>query len=420
MAVFKFAVFKERLDLLTPTKGITDNLNTYSATFQFRSPEWEGTSKWAHFYNPDYDPNESYDFNLINDSIPPESGLNLPSGVWDVYVHGEVIEEGSVVSRIVTNVQTILIEPSNTADDGYLPDIGPSVAEQIDGKATAALNARIVGATAEVDEEVGQPAVTVNIDGDDGQKRLNFYFTGLKGETGETGATGPKGERGETGATGDKGDPFVYDDFTPEQLESLRGPQGERGEQGPKGDTGDRGLQGETGEQGPQGIQGETGPKGDTGDTGPKGDKGDPFEYSDFTPAQLEALRGPQGIQGETGPKGDKGDPFEYSDFTPAQLEALRGPQGIQGETGPKGDAFEYSDFTPAQLEALRGPQGIQGPKGDTGETGATGATGPQGPQGIQGVQGETGPKGDTGATGPQGPKGDTGADATITVKTWG
>lgn len=34
---------------------------------------------------------------------------------------------------------------------------------------------------------------------------------------------------------GDKGDPFTYDDFTPEQLEALRGPQGFIG---PRGETG--------------------------------------------------------------------------------------------------------------------------------------------------------------------------------------
>lgn len=36
---------------------------------------------------------------------------------------------------------------------------------------------------------------------------------------------------------GDKGEPFKYSDFTPEQLESLRGPQGETGPKGQKGDS---------------------------------------------------------------------------------------------------------------------------------------------------------------------------------------
>lgn len=68
-------------------------------------------------------------------------------------------------------------------------------------------------------------------------------------------------------------------------------------------------------------------------------------------------------VGGKTGTlqNGPKGDPFEYSDFTPAQLEALK---------GPKGDAFTYADFTPAQLEALKGPKGDPGQDGDDGTDG--------------------------------------------------
>lgn len=172
---------------------------------------------------------------------------------------------------------------------------------------------------------------------------VNVVNAFLKGEKGDTGAQGPqgehgiqgpqgeKGETGEQGLQGEKGEPFTYDDFTPEQLESLRGPQGIQGIQGVKGDKGDKGEKGDTGE------------------------KGESFKYEDFTPEELEALRGPQGIQGIQGPKGDKGDSFKYDDFTQEQLESLK---------GAKGDI---------------GPQGIQGEKGDTG------ATGPQGEQGKVG-----------------------------------
>lgn len=55
---------------------------------------------------------------------------------------------------------------------------------------------------------------------------------------------------------GEKGDPFTYADFTPDQLEKLKGP---------------------------------------------KGDKGEPFKYSDFTAEQLLALRGPKGDPGSGG-----------------------------------------------------------------------------------------------------------------------
>ena len=63
---------------------------------------------------------------------------------------------------------------------------------------------------------------------------------------------------------GDKGDAFLYEDFTPAQLEALKV-------------------------------------------------KGDPFLYSDFTPEQLEALK-------------VKGDPLTYADLTEANKDDLRQP----------------------------------------------------------------------------------------------
>ena len=46
---------------------------------------------------------------------------------------------------------------------------------------------------------------------------------------------GPQGPQGSPGEKGDKGDPFTYQDFTPEQLETLKGPKGEHGEKGDPG-----------------------------------------------------------------------------------------------------------------------------------------------------------------------------------------
>ena len=127
--------------------------------------------------------------------------------------------------------------------------------------------------------------------------------------------------KGERGPKGDKGDAFKYEDFTPEQLESLRGPKGEDGF----------------------------------------------IKFEELTPEQKEQLRGP------------KGDAFTYEDFTQEQLNALKGPQGEPGVKGDKGDAFTYADFTQAQLEALRGPQGIQGVPGETGPAGQPGQNGKDG-----------------------------------------
>ena len=68
---------------------------------------------------------------------------------------------------------------------------------------------------------------------------------------------GDKGDQGEKGDIGEKGDPFVYEDFTIEQLEALKGE---------KGDKGDTGPQGEQGPQGPRGVQGVPGIQGPAGE----------------------------------------------------------------------------------------------------------------------------------------------------------
>lgn len=216
---------------------------------------------------------------------------------------------------------------------------------------------------------------------------------------------------------------------------SVKGERGEKGEQGVKGETGARGERGEQGPQGLQGLRGE------------KGDKGDAFKYTDFTAAQLAALKGPkgdtglQGPRGEQGPKGDTGLQGPQGERGLQGLQGAtgatgpqgeRGPQGATGPQGPKGDKGEqgtgvtikgrYDSLSDLIAAHPKGNEGdaymvgvnlyawsgtewidcgnIQGPKGDKGDTG---------PQGLRGIQGEKGATGERGATGPQGAKGDKG-----------
>lgn len=108
------------------------------------------------------------------------------------------------------------------------------------------------------------------------------------------------------GPAGPQGAPFTYSDFTAQQLESLRGPQG---------------LQGERGPAGPQ---------------------GNPFTYGDFTAAQLAALTGPAGPAGPQGQTGARGD---------------TGPVGPQGTAGPAGySPVRGTDYwTPDDIAQIKG-----------------------------------------------------------------
>jgi hypothetical protein len=92
--------------------------------------------------------------------------------------------------------------------------------------------------------------------------------------------TGPQGPKGDRGEQGEKGDPFLYEDFTKEQLAALVGPMGP---QGPAGEKGADGIIGKDGEKGEKGDQGEQGPKGEDGYTPVKG-----VDY--FTQEELDVL----------------------------------------------------------------------------------------------------------------------------------
>lgn len=303
--------------------------------------------------------------------------------------------------------------------------------------------------------------VTPNGSDENGNPKLNINLTlprgdkGDQGPKGDRGEVGPAGPQGQTGAIGPKGDPFVYSNFTPEQLSALTGPAGPKGDKGDKGNTGSpftydmftaaqlaslKGAKGETGAVGPkgdtgavgpqgtQGLKGDTGaqgpigPKGETGAVGPKGATGD---------RGLQGVQGPTGATGSQGPKGDKGDTGLTGPVGATGATGDRGLQGIQGIQGPQGPQGLKGD-TGAKGET--GTQGIQGPSGPAGATGVscdwqwsgtslriygasgwssyvnlkgtTGATGAQGAKGDTGATGPQGPRGYTGDTGPQGPKG--------------
>ena len=81
--------------------------------------------------------------------------------------------------------------------------------------------------------------------------------TGPQGPQGETGAIGPQGPRGETGATGPQGPKgkdgeVTFESLTDEQIASLRGEPGAKGEKGEKGDPGAKGEKGDPGRDAPQ------------------------------------------------------------------------------------------------------------------------------------------------------------------------
>jgi hypothetical protein len=89
----------------------------------------------VHFKNGD----RVFTVALSDGQILAKDHLNLSEGVWTVYVHGDRIENGEVVSRITTDSDMLLVEACGVLDGDPLPITPPSIGEQILATAEQAL-----------------------------------------------------------------------------------------------------------------------------------------------------------------------------------------------------------------------------------------------------------------------------------------
>ena len=178
-----------------------------------------------------------------------------------------------------------------------------------------------------------------------------FDLGNVRGRTGPIGEQGPKGEsltwqdlteaqieqlKGPTGPVGDKGDPGsfpmvecnheerkirfqVREDYTNPWGEWIDMPEGPQGIQGPKGD---RWMYEDFK---PEHLAEITGPQGDKGDKGDKGrDANDGhiasiLKMDEAFQTATTGPRGARGPKGEQGDKGDKGDPGVDADVKPIE-----------------------------------------------------------------------------------------------------
>ena len=295
------------------------------------------------------------------------------------------------ISQSLTNAEKALARSNIGAvsDD----DVSSAIASAIPSAPTASVSKVGTTATITIKDRNGTTVASIS----DGTAGAVFQPTvsdaGVISWSNNGGLSNPVAKN-IRGPKGEKGDPLSFDDLTSDQKESLRGQQGLQGEVGPRGYTftpsvssaGVLTWSNNGGLVNPSAVN----IKGPQGDRGPQGKA---FTFSDFTSAQLEALRGPQGQPGESGQNGKDGATFtpsvsssgvltwsNNSGLTNPNAVNLKGPQGDPGSTGPRGVTFTPSlsadgvlSFTndgglsnPVAVD-LTGPQGPRGPKGETG-----------------------------------------------------
>lgn len=199
-----------------------DSINYLTAEFIFRTSDWNGLTKIAHFSNG----KKSADIELVDDRIPSSAGLNLSEGCWVVSLTGHAYDAGTLVQRITTTQARLTVKPSAVPDGEPIESL-PSYGEQILGEVEE-INEKLGSFTAEAETLPAGSEATASYDG----QHFSFGIptgpkgdAGVKGDKGDTGDTGPTGPQGNPGAKGDKGDPGVNgtDGFSPSAMVSKSG-----------------------------------------------------------------------------------------------------------------------------------------------------------------------------------------------------
>lgn len=245
----------------------------------------------------------------------PIQGFQTDTGV-EQYDYNALANKPTLITQKEINAA---ITAANKYTDEQIDkiDITPPVQIELDTSLSVqgkAADAKAVGDA--LGEKLGTTELDSAINTALAQAKASGDFNGPQGPQGEQGPQGPQGEQGiqgEQGPQGSKGDPFTYDDFTQEQINTL------------------------------------------------KGEKGDPFTYNDFTPEQLAALKGEPGYTPQKGI--DYNDGISITHKWEGAILTITSASGTSSANlkGEKGDSFTYEDFTEEQLKDLIGPQGDTG-----------------------------------------------------------
>lgn len=200
----EFEVGRQSIRLLRSRRLVGDSIKYLTAKFFFTSSDWDGLSRTVYFQRED----TVYKYILSEDYIITEDRhLDLPAGKWLVSVVG--INEDGV--RIVTSTCDLIIYKSGLVESEEMTPQEMSLCEQAIAIASAARDK-----VNEVYQKV-----------EDGE--IGGVWTPVIDDDGMLSWIAPNGSLPEippVNMRGPKGDAFLYEDFTEEQLNSLKGADG--------------------------------------------------------------------------------------------------------------------------------------------------------------------------------------------------
>ena len=119
-------IHRQRLSLVNE-HIVAETIDYLEAKFNFKTNDWDGLEKWAHFSCKD----TVYDIPLTDDGIRKEDHLCLSAGEWSFYLHGNRSVNGTVCERITTNTEILHVLPTGMLDGEPFPKLPVSAAERL-------------------------------------------------------------------------------------------------------------------------------------------------------------------------------------------------------------------------------------------------------------------------------------------------
>ena len=168
---------------------VADTINYLTARFTFQTSDWDGLEIWVHFAKGE----DTYDIRLDDGQITQDMRLNLSAGKWQLYLHGNRYDGGTVVQRVTTEVKTFEVAPTGMLDGEPFPTVPPSAGEQIIAAAEQTVRNTLQEAKASGEFD-GEPGVTPHI-GSNGNWWIGDTDTGVQAQ-GEPGKDGQDGQPG--------------------------------------------------------------------------------------------------------------------------------------------------------------------------------------------------------------------------------
>lgn len=215
---------------------VAESFNYLKVQFVFTSSDWNGLEKTAYFKQGN---NKPCAVRLDENNIAHD--VNLSEGEWKISVVGRELEYGELVERITSDSAVIEVKPFEGGGETPLPSVNPTEAERIDAKIGNLFDlltgnkTDIVNAINEIYRRGGSGggggdgfSPIIDITKIAGGHRVTVVdINGKKTFDVLDGVDGYTPIKGVDYFDGVKGDPFTYEDFTAEQLEALKGKDGQ-------------------------------------------------------------------------------------------------------------------------------------------------------------------------------------------------